>query len=65
MQLISTIYTFFRALQKAIEKRPFLISRSTYVGSGQWAGHWLGENRAEWEDMRRSVIGILIIEKFL
>ncbi|CAG2168009.1 unnamed protein product [Oppiella nova] len=33
--------------------------KSTYVSSGQYAGHWLGDNKATWLQMRESVIGIL------
>ena len=39
----------FRALQKKRpNERPFLISRSTYPGAGQFTGHWLGDNFALW-----------------
>ena len=40
------------------DKRVPIISRSTFVGSGQWAAHWLGDNFATWDDMRTSIIGI-------
>lgn len=52
-------------LQKAhIGKRGLVISRSTFPGSGQYAGHWLGDNSADWDHLRLSVIGILEFNLF-
>ncbi|XP_067678896.1 maltase-glucoamylase-like [Haliotis asinina] len=53
-----------RALQKATGKRGIVISRSTFPGSGKDAGHWLGDNKSDWEDMRLSIIGILEFNLF-
>ncbi|CAD5208487.1 unnamed protein product [Bursaphelenchus xylophilus] len=48
----------YNALRESRKKRGQIISRSTFAGSGHYAGHWLGDNTARWEDLRTSVIGV-------
>jgi alpha-glucosidase len=36
-------------------KRPFIIARSNFAGSGSFAGHWGGDNNAQWLYMYYSI----------
>jgi alpha-glucosidase len=47
-----------QALRTIRNKRPFVLSRSTFAGSGQFAAHWTGENRATFSDMYFSIPGL-------
>ncbi|KAF1328795.1 Lysosomal alpha-glucosidase, partial [Globisporangium splendens] len=47
------------ALNHVLGKRSVLLSRSTYAGSRQYTGHWLGANAATWENLRLSIAGVL------
>uniref|UniRef100_A0A8C9UDN8 P-type domain-containing protein n=1 Tax=Serinus canaria TaxID=9135 RepID=A0A8C9UDN8_SERCA len=52
------------ALIKIRGKRPFVISRSTFPSQGRYSGHWLGDNRSQWKDMRYSIPGLLSFSLF-
>ncbi|GFW91958.1 maltase-glucoamylase, intestinal [Trichonephila clavipes] len=44
--------------------RPFVLSRSTFSGSGRFVSHTLGENLSTWEQLRASIPGILKFNLF-
>uniref|UniRef100_G1KU70 P-type domain-containing protein n=1 Tax=Anolis carolinensis TaxID=28377 RepID=G1KU70_ANOCA len=59
-QAESTYY----GMRNATGERGIIITRSTYPSSGRWAGHWLGDNYARWDQLDKSVIGILEFSLF-
>ncbi|XP_003707619.2 lysosomal alpha-glucosidase isoform X1 [Megachile rotundata] len=54
-QAVATNY----ALRKIRGKRPFIISRSSWVGQGHYSGHWTGDVYSCWHDLRMSISAIL------
>ncbi len=47
-----------------INKRPFIISRETTLGSNQYNFHWLGDNHSIYKDMKHSLNGIFNFQIF-
>ncbi|KAF4072036.1 hypothetical protein AMELA_G00269730 [Ameiurus melas] len=54
----------YDALLNVTGKRGIVVSRSTYPSSGQWAGHWLGDNTAAWDQLYKSIIGMMEFSLF-
>ncbi|XP_063038222.1 maltase-glucoamylase-like [Melospiza melodia melodia] len=53
-----------RAVQNLTGERGLVVTRSTFPGSGRWAGHWLGDNTAAWDQMGKSIVGMLDFSLF-
>jgi|Laugresu1bdmlbdd_1035124.scaffolds.fasta_scaffold06335_5 alpha-glucosidase (family GH31 glycosyl hydrolase) len=45
-------------------KRPFIVERSSFAGLGKYAGKWLGDSNSTYEDMQRTVSGVMMMGVF-
>jgi alpha-glucosidase len=44
--------------------RPFLLSRSTFAGSGANMGHWTGDIQSTWHDLKGSIADVLNFQMY-
>ncbi|XP_058387661.1 maltase-glucoamylase isoform X2 [Diceros bicornis minor] len=54
----------YEAVQEVTGQRGIIITRSTFPSSGRWGGHWLGDNTAEWDQLKKSIIGMMEFSLF-
>ena len=45
-------------LVRILKKRSFILSRSTMLSHGRYSFHWLGDNNADYKNMRNGVNGV-------
>ncbi|KAL6030232.1 hypothetical protein STEG23_035760, partial [Scotinomys teguina] len=54
----------YEAVQEVTGERGIVITRSTFPSSGRWSGHWLGDNTAAWDQLGKSIIGMMEFSLF-
>ena len=58
LSLLQTKYTYNYLNNNNQAIRPFILSRSTTLGSGKYTYHWLGDNLSTFENLKNSISGI-------
>ncbi|KAL4448263.1 hypothetical protein ABPG75_005482 [Micractinium tetrahymenae] len=58
---LSECRTTEAAVRQLVGRRPFVLSRASYLGVGAYAAHWTGDNGATWDQLGMSIPGVLSI----
>jgi alpha-glucosidase (family GH31 glycosyl hydrolase) len=62
--LLDSYYTY-QALKEDLNKPlPFILTRSTFPGSGKYAFHWTGDNAASYDFLQISLPAIILFNIF-
>nr|CAD7447384.1 unnamed protein product [Timema bartmani] len=64
LSIFLSLLASFRVLAEIRAKRPFVISRSSFVGMGVYSGHWSGDITSSWSDMAWTVPELLSMSLF-
>ncbi|KAL1935041.1 hypothetical protein VTP01DRAFT_4181 [Rhizomucor pusillus] len=51
-------------LKYRANERPFVLTRSSFAGSGKYVGHWTGDNHSTWEKLKNSLSEIFNFQMF-
>ncbi|KAI5097402.1 lysosomal alpha-glucosidase isoform X1, partial [Silurus meridionalis] len=57
---LTEAFATYSALLKVRGSRPFVLSRSSFPGLGRFSGHWTGDVRSDWEQLRYSIPAVLL-----
>uniref|UniRef100_A0A3P8ZUI1 alpha-glucosidase n=1 Tax=Esox lucius TaxID=8010 RepID=A0A3P8ZUI1_ESOLU len=60
----SQIKPTYDAVLSVTGKRGVVVTRSSYPSSGKWSGHWLGDNYSSWDQLLKSIIGMMEFSLF-
>ncbi|XP_028310822.1 lysosomal alpha-glucosidase-like, partial [Gouania willdenowi] len=61
---LTEAYATHRALMNIQQTRPFVLSRSSSPGIGQFSAVWTGDIRSDWEQLRYSIPAVLQFSLF-
>jgi alpha-glucosidase len=54
--MMDMIYTYLTLKEQLKQPQPFILSRSTFPGSGKFGFHWTGDNHADFDFLRVSLV---------
>lgn len=53
-----------RFITEVQKRRPFIVTRASFAGTGRFASKWLGDNHSTWDNLRQSIAGMYNFQLF-